>query len=307
MTHSPVYLPNDSVPTAKVILDSISPQRYRLITVEARIHRFVLAELNTHRVFSRNSASSRAIPVKKMMDSVANDPAMPMWWGKTQKGMAASEEVSPEVVTRCREMWICARDSALRSAKILLEDGLHKQIVNRLLEPFAWHTVIISSTCWANFFRQRCHPAAMPEMRAAAEAIRDAISASSPTLLRTGEWHMPYFGSQYGDDVDALKDPAHGRDFLEHAKKLSVARCARVSYLTHDGVRDTREDHDMYTRLATADVPHASPFEHVATPWAWSNSSCGNFWGWRQMRHVVFEEDQDRNEFYELPSGVRIR
>lgn len=256
---------------AKVICDSLGSTGTRLTTVEVKLHRFVLAELNTHRMFSRNSASSRAIPVEKMIQRAIEDPAIPLHWGQNQKGMQANEELPGEAVVECRREWLYARNDAVNAVRKLINLGLHKQVANRLLEPFMWHTVIISATEWDNFFAQRCHAAAQPEMRAAAEAIRAVIEASNPVEVGDG-WHLPYVSENEGLSI-------------ELAKKISVARCARVSCLTQDGVRDTRLDLELHDRLASAAPPHASPFEHVATPAPLSDHLPGNFRGWMQLRH----------------------
>lgn len=263
-------------PTAKVIADSVEPMGSRLTTMEVRLHRFVLAEFNTHRVFSRNSASSRAIPIEKRISEAVEDPAMPLHWGENQRGMQADREGDEHWIAACRREWLRARDHAVASAQYLSLIGLHKQVTNRLLEPFLWHTVVVSATNWMGFFEQRCSPLAQPEMRAAAEAMRAALDASQPKSLPYGAWHLPYV------QPDELRDE---RLTTPDLCRLSVARCARVSYLTHDGVRDWSKDFDLHDRLLGASPPHASPFEHVACAvgsdrcWHW-----GNFEGWAQLR-----------------------
>jgi thymidylate synthase ThyX len=269
-------------PSARIVADSVSPAGVRLVTVEAHIHRFVLAELNTHRALSRNSASSRARPVSKVLADVVDDPAFPVEWGRNQSGMQAHERVSDDAAARADEVWLAARDAAVAHAQQLADIGVHKQLVNRVLEPFLWHVVVVSATEWDNFFAQRCHPDAQPEIRVAAEAMRDAIAASTPTPVANGGWHLPYLRPGELDELDAA-----GHD-VEIAKRISVARCARVSYLTQDGVRDWSKDLDLYDRLTTQQPPHASPLEHVATPDA---HGTGNFRGWQQLRHVVLEAD----------------
>lgn len=242
------------------------------------MHRYVLAEFNTHRKFSRNSASSRAIPIKKRIDSVMNDPAMPLEWGSNQRGMQAGEEVDEDAQRRARISWLTARDKAVSAVQALDEIGIHKQVANRLLEPFLWHTVIVSSTEWDNFFAQRCSPLAQPEIRVVAEKMQEVLHASEPQPLKVDQWHTPYL-------------QADERNFsVDDRIALSVARCARMSYLTHDGHRDHKADFDLYNRLATADPPHWSPMEHVATPLIspdlYPSNICGNFDGWGQWRHI---------------------
>lgn len=258
--------------TAVVIADSMSHNSTRLITVEARIHRFVLAEANTHRVFSRNSSSSRAIPISRMIESVMLDPAMPISWGSNKPGMQAGDELSDSDTDKAKAAWLDARDAAVEAAEKLSTIGLHKQVANRLLEPFMWHTVLISSCEWGNFFEQRCSPLAQPEMKAAADAIKWAIDHSGPA---PAAHHLPY-----------ITPFERGKLTLQEQMACSVARCARVSYLTHgDTDLNVEKDIALYKRLVTANPPHWSPLEHVATSAnGWPHP--GNFMGdWLQLRH----------------------
>jgi hypothetical protein len=289
----------------EILADSIGPTGKRLTTVCVTYPRFVHAELMTHRMFSRNSASSRAIPNEKLRQRVIDDPAMPVFWGKNQAGMAAAEELfdlgdpkqrlrdgnvlvppahnnvdgeaqlmSYEMAcprTAAQEMWLAARDMMLDFSERLARVGLHKQLCNRLIEPWMGITVIVSSTEWENFFRLRCHPAAQPEIRVAAEMIRDAMEKSEPISIGANGWHLPLVRAQ---DVD----------FKTELFKLSVARCARVSYLTHDGRRDPQADLDLYEKLATSG--HWSPFEHAAQALP-EAERIGNFIGWKQHRADV--------------------
>lgn len=263
-------------PSAKIILDSISPDGDRLTTMEVVCHRFMLAEFNTHRVFSRNSASSRAIPVKKQLGRVLNDLAYPLAWPKEQSGMQGGDDLDQAVIEEIKDLWEEARDSAVHTVMDLQKLGLHKSVANRLLEPFMWHTIVVSSTEWDNFFGLRCNPMAQPEIQAAAYAMRDALNQSTPVQTKPLQWHMPYI--QPDEFVDYL---------TVDLKAISAARCARVSYLTQDGVRDYEKDIELYERLVSAEPSHASPLEHVATPWSQAYSKLGNFTGWKQLRHKV--------------------
>ncbi len=274
-TASPAGEMAPTVPNATVIADSISPAGVRLTTIEVTLHRFVLAELNTHRVFSRNSASSRAIPVSKQVARVVHDPAIPVEFGANQPGMQAAAPLEGAEHEAALATWLQARDAAVEAVERLAELGVHKQVTNRILEPFMWHTVIITSTEWDGFWEQRCSPLAQPEIRWAAEAMRAAFDASTPAPVGLGEWHMPYVRDEDGD-LD-----------LETAKAVSAARCARVSYLTHDGRRDIAKDIELYERLVTARPPHFSPLEHVATPTADGDQPPGNLRGWAQVRHIA--------------------
>ena len=286
-------------PTARIILDSLHPNGTdRLTTMEVKLHRFVLAEFNTHRVFSRNSASSRAIPLAKQIETVLTNPAFPICWPKEQKGMQGGEELSEAWQDEAEYTWHQARDAAVDLARVLGQQiGVHKSVASRLLEPFMWQTIIVTSTEWTNFFQLRCSPMAQPEIRAAAEAMQAALTASTPIPLAYGEWHLPFVTGYDADRLGAA-DPADvlpadtPLDFgpTDLAKLCSAARCARVSYLTHDtGTRDVGRDLDLALRLINPGdgAFHASPFEHVATPVTASYTVLGNFTNFKQFRHEL--------------------
>lgn len=240
--------------------------------MEVTFPRFVLAEFNTHRTFSRNSASSRAIPTAKLIERVETDPAMPLEWGRNKAGMSASDLLPADQAQEAQRVWLRARDAAVAGAKRLLDLQVHKQELNRLLEPFLWHTVIVSATEWENFFELRCAPNAAPELRAAAVAMREALAASIPQTLPYGQWHTP------------LMQPDESGLELETRRRVSAARCARVSYLTHQGTREIDGDLALYERLRGD--RHLSPFEHVATPVSGTGFQA-NFRGWVQMRREI--------------------
>lgn len=278
---SAVTLPTDANFTvgtsAEVVADSLSPTGVRLTTVDVTLHRYVLAELNTHRALSRNSASSRAVPIAKKVARVSDWPALPVRWGTAQPGMQSGPPLTGDDADHARRVWLQARDAAVEAAQQLADLGVHKEVTNRLLEPFEWHRVIVTATDWWGFFAQRRHRDAQPEIRAAADAIYQAIGASTPRSVPAGGWHLP------------LVDPTEAAELGQaDACRVSAARCARTSYLTHRGVRDWHADLDLYQRLATADPPHASPLEHVATPH--HGDTAGNFHGWAQLRHQVFPD-----------------
>lgn len=272
-----------SGPTAKVICDSVSPYGIRLTTIEVKYHRFVLPEVNTHRAFSRNVASNRAIPYKKLRDMIKADPAIPLSWPQEQKGMQGGEELNEGLVLSCEGLWLRAMDNAIESADKLHILGVHKSVINRLLEPFQYVTAIISATSWQGFFDQRDSKLAQPEIAELARAMRKAIEGSKPRRVGRGEWHLPYIDSDDLAEAHRLNLTPH--DALELFKQISAARCARVSYLTHDGKRDWSADLSLFSRLATAYPPHWSPLEHVATPVPNLPNHKGNFHQWAQLRH----------------------
>lgn len=263
---------------ARVLCDSVSPAGHRLTTMEWTFPRFILAEVNTHRMLSRNSASSRAIPVEKRVRAVEDAMFVPEAFSQNQRGMQAAGNIEDQ--TEAREIWQSAGDYACMKASQLAKLGVHKQHANRLLEPFVWHTAIISATDWDNVWAQRCHPDAQPEFRIIAELARQAMDASSPTELPEELWHMPLVGDEVGDPTDDTVDgiprliwPAANNPkgdpygylaMIEEMCKISVGRCARVSYLTHDGKRDFMADIELANKLVNSG--HMSPFEHVARP-----------------------------------------
>ena len=274
---------------AKIIADSISPEGNRITTMQIKFHRFVLAEFNTHRRFSRNFSSSRAIPTKKLLDQVRNNPAMPLWWGKNQSGMQAPEELDDHTKAGAIIQWKRAADQAAFMAHSLADIGVHKQIVNRLIEPFLYVEGIVTSTDWQNFFDLRCHPDAQPEIQALAYKMRDVLNASTPTPLDHGDWHIPYISSDdhftIDDHYEELGRPATF-SLWEELAKVSAARCCRVSYLKHDGTTATiKEELALFDKLAGGVPIHASPLEHQARCVPECDSSLSrNFSGWVQFR-----------------------
>lgn len=225
----------------------------RLTTFEVVFPRCVLAEFNTHRYFSRNSASSRAIPVKKMIERVLNNGYVPWHWGKNQKGMQAENQVTEADANISKIIWKMATQQAVNSATFLGDVGIHKQITNRLLEPFMLHTVIVTATHYGNFFNQRCHPDAHPDIRMVALLMRELYEQGTPASLVPGEYHLPLVSE------DELAEFS-----IEDLIKISAGRCARVSYLTHDGRRDVSADIELAERLVLSG--HMSPLEHIARP-----------------------------------------
>lgn len=244
-------------PSAKIIADSVGyygGAMSRLITIQLRYPRIVHSELNTHRVFSRNASSSRAIPVAKMIEQVRNNPAAPYVWTTNKPGMQGDVVTDPELIAKYDQMWIEAANQAADNAEVLMGEGLHKQVVNRILEPFQWISVIVTATEWANWFELRNHKDADPTIKRLAEVMLAAMEASEPKHLIAGEWHLPYVSKE---EKSALP--------IATLVKISAARCARVSYLTHDGeFPDVDKDIALYERLVGSRPLHASPIEHQA-------------------------------------------
>lgn len=256
--------------SATIVADSVSPHGDRLTTLELTFPRFLLPEFNTHRAFSRNSASSRARSVKKTIQEVRDDPFVPVHWPSERVGMAGGAELSPLNRSGAERLWCAAAHTACEDAEALVSDGLHKSLVNRLLEPFMWHTVVVTATDWDDFFAQRLAllddgtPAAELHFYDLAQEMARALILSQPREPAGDEWHLPYVSSS---ELTLLANtPEYGPNWLQVAIKLSVARCAGVSYLNQGLVRERDKELRLYERLRTAKPPHWSPFEHVARP-----------------------------------------
>ncbi len=254
-----------------------------IITYELEYHRYIHSEFMTHRIFSRNAASSRAIPVSKMIDLVRTSPATPIHWGKNQAGMQASEECNNDVSMDWdyyndehvhgtpNEAWIEASSHAMYKAECFNEAGYHKQITNRLLEPFQMIKVVVTATELDNFFWLRFHKAAQPEVQELARCMLVAKKRSVAEVIQVGEWHTPYFGNGYWKPEvtytrNEIKQPDCNLDMynLEEALKISASCCAQVSYRKTD---DSLEKADKVWQMLTTDERiHSSPTEHQATP-----------------------------------------
>lgn len=259
---------------ASIITDSVSFDDVRLTTFVLRYPRFIHSELLTHRVFSRNASSSRAIPLVKFIQQVKNDPAIPIHWGRNESGMQASEEIDSDHIETAKNIWVASAESALIYATKLGALGLHKQVVNRILEPYQFISVVLTGTNFLNFFNLRTHEAAQPEIRALALKMQKEYNEHIPT--KTDSWHLPFIlESEKQLDIEIIK-------------KVSVARCARVSYNNHDNSAPSIEkDQNLYSKLLES--KHLSPFEHIACPDD-PTKYFGNFRGWKQLRKFIIGE-----------------
>lgn len=275
--------------TAKMIADSFfydddkDGDDCRICTLQLRYPRFIHAEFMTHRVFSRSASSSRAIPIGKIISQVWNDPAMPIYWGANESGMQAKAELTGLKLSLVKFIWKTSAKVACIFAYGFSKIGLHKQIGNRILEPWQYINVIVTSTEWDNFFELRIHPDAQPEIQALAKAIYDEMESSVTIQREHTEWHLPYITDEERKYYD-----------IEDLLKASTARCARVSYSNHDGTAaNLANDIKLHDRLVGSVPIHASPAEHQATPGDptyWYR----NFRGWIQYRDRV---EQKLNKF----------
>ncbi len=306
--------------SASIIADSVSPDGTRLTSFVLKFPRIVLAEFNTHRVCSRNSASSRAIPFKTMLDMVIHDPFIPLEFQVDHKGMQGTKNLTGELLEHAIYFWMEARDSAVQSALELhtldeqdsflfldldkiLEDSpvkVTKQLCNRLLEPFLWHTVIVTGTDWDNFFALRYHDAAEIHISKLAEKMLTTYNLSIPVSKQPGEWHIP-FGDKIEENrltdklsYDNISDPELVKQFIQDKKlKIATARCARVSYLNYEGKDDYEADEKLYNNLLK--MGHMSPLEHCAKVDTVAPLN-GNFRGnWTQLRKLFVGENKKDN------------
>lgn len=268
---------------AKLVAYSVSPQGKKIATFELTYHRYIHGEVMTHRLFSRNAMSSRAVPVNKMLDIIREAPAMPIHWGKNQPGMQAKQENSEKIwydwteiygkevvdlYCSAPEAWGRAAEDAIKWAKRFSDAGYHKQIVNRLVEPFQMMKTVMTATELDNFFWLRLDEDAQPEIFEMARCMRECLLQVEPEVLQAGEWHTPYVGHKntaqrgllyYVQDGDELKFISK-----EEALAISSSCCAQVSYRNLDNTYEKAMA--IYERLLSGAKVHASPFEHQATP-----------------------------------------
>lgn len=298
--------------TARIIAISIAPNGQLIVSWELEYQRFIHGEFMTHRLFSRNAASSRAIPVATIIDQVRNNPAMPIHFGQNMPGMQAKQELGTFRKKAAKKLWKIAAKAACKVAEAMTRVGLHKQVANRILEPFQTMKTVMTATCMENFFWLRNHEDAQPEIRELARLMWEELQIHLPFAqkLQPGQWHTPYVWSgkhaETGEFVYYIYgDESKGEDYqifltLEQALQVSSSCCAQVSYRKLD---DTLEKAQMvYKRLVDSEPVHASPFEHQATPMKRNadfrnkgithrdregNFWSGNFVGWIQHRQLI--------------------
>lgn len=249
---------------ARVIADSINKRGTRITTFELEYPRIIHSELLTHRVFSRNAASSRAIPVNTMLDLIEANPAMPSHWGKNQPGMQAQEELGELEKESVKQLWLSACKSAVSHARVMNDIKAHKQVINRITEPYQHMKVVLTGTDFANWFWLRDHTEADPTIAELAGKMLVSYNQSKPELLLDGQWHLPYVATtyvngnqRYFESFDSNKEIT-----LEEALMISSSSAAQVSYRKTDGSLEKAQM--VYDRLVNSTPVHASPFEHCA-------------------------------------------
>jgi len=289
----------DSGVVARVVASSYAPASgSQIITWELEYPRIIHSEVMTHRVFSRNGASSRAIPIQKVIEQVKTNPAKPVHWGKNQPGMQAKEELSPLAKRQVEALWETAATEMAFLANAMDECGAHKQIANRILEPFQFMKVVLTATEVNNFFWLRLHEDADPTIVALARCMDQSAGEAPVQFLGAGDWHTPYF-------EDGFWSAFTHKESKEEALAISASCCAQVSFRALDQSLEKAEK--IYQRLVDSEPVHASPFEHQATPMAaitqgtlphgcqdgvthvdrYGDYWSGNFRGWIQNRQLI--------------------
>lgn len=266
------------MPEVTILADSISEEGYRLTTFQLKFWRAILPEITRHRICSFSVKSSRATPVQKYIDEIRSKPWGPEFWGLNQKGMTPEQEADSKVIDVCKYVWCTSADSACMMAESLQRMNIHKQVINRLLEPYMYTEMVISATDWANFWKLRIAPDAQAEIYTLAKEMKKQYDESSPVLLHNGEFHMPYVSVAEKETYD-----------IETCVKISAARCARVSYTCFDGSTSVEKDLDLFNRLVSSG--HFSPLEHVATPVNKDKYRVSNFVGWNQLRKAYLDTE----------------
>lgn len=238
-----------------ILADSINSRHVRLTTWLLTYPRFIHAEFMTHRVFSRNASSSRAIPLKKTIESIRANPALPEWWGKHKGGMQAGDQLVEPQLLVVQDDSLRAMNNCITRAEYADAQGLHKSITNRWLEPWSHITVIATATHMGNFFGLRAHPAAEPTFQVLAYGMLGDYLTSDPFLVKDGDWHIP-FTTKETANLD-----------LNTRLKIATARACWVSCNAPDKEFGTTEeliDAATVRHDASEKAGHWSPFEHCA-------------------------------------------
>jgi thymidylate synthase ThyX len=282
---------------AEVLADSTA-SGHRLTTFKLRYPRFIHSEMMTHRILSRNAASSRAIPTERLIEQVRKDPFVPATFNQRVKGMGVGDEMDAKDAALGKHIWLNAADAAAKHADSFVDLGLDKSRANRILEPFLWYTAIFTGTEWDNFLALRDHEGAQPEIQAITRCIKKGFDLSNPQELYDGQWHLPLVRK---DELEHLCDrrqqgpPENVAGWVDYYKMISASRCARVSF---DRTDDETHEKTLERARILMGNGHLSPFEHVARPWTdreWNLDDevpASNFTGWLQMRKEIPNESR---------------
>lgn len=236
---------------AEILLDSVV-NGVRVTSYQVTFPRIILAEIGTHRVFSRSFQSSRALPPTRQREMASFTPEI---WRLDNPGMQPKNAADEIVSDKAELVWEMARKSAMLFSEQLAALGIAKELCNRVVEPFVMCRGVITSTRWENFFNLRCHTDAQYEFQILAKIMEGQLYASRPVARGL---HLPYI-----QDIDEIS--SWDAETLLKKIKLSVARCARVSYKNFDG-NETKWEQDLalYQKLVISRPVHASPAEHQA-------------------------------------------
>ncbi len=289
----------------KVVLYSANPLDQRIACLEWRFPRVVLAETVTHRKLlhelgveelcihdttttdelSKNSASSRAIPLKTMLQDVREYPYVPDKWSKNNAGMSETEYLSGDDADENNADWLAAMHYNIAVGQRMADRGTHKQDVNRLLEPWAWTTQVVTATCWDNFFALRCDRRAAPAFRTLARLAYLALRDSVPQSLNWEDWHLPYIRKHEAQGIP-----------VSTLLKISTARVAWTSYASPDKSTDIGKALDTYGKLVGGYPLHASPMEAQAQArppryFADNPEHISNLKHWLQHRKLLAREN----------------
>lgn len=298
---------------AEIVADSIDEKNCRITTFLLTYPRFIHSELMTHRVFSRNASSSRAIPIKTSVANIRKDMARPLTFLKNKPGMQGGEPLGFFGQFLAELLWYGMGHVACIVALLMVRLGIHKQYGNRILEPWSHITVVLTSTQWANWFGLRIHKDAQPEIRRLAEEMLYCLKTHEPKKLERYMWHLPFVD-------EPLKANPHLEPVSESQMALiykSVAACARTSYLNHDKTNSTLDaDKKLYAMLVGSSPMHASPAEHQAmclgtSEFDWDFHD-GNLAGWLQYRKFLHNEtitvyDYDYDPNYDKGVQINLR
>lgn len=312
---------------AQVVLDSISPEGHRLTTIRAEFPKYLQQEINTHKILSRSAASSRATPVESTLarllgraeteraPAIAPDPFVPLRFERNASGMQSQTPLTDGDEQIARAIWLSAMKMACSHAEYLHQKDIHKQFINRIVEPYVWSRCVLTGTEWANFFALRTHEKAEPHFRYLARAMWIAYRRSTPQPVNYGEWHLPFVKPSDRDEMATKRreigglamQPSPDRNRLSdeayYLARLSAARCARVSYAMHDRKKrpTIQDDLELWERLVGETPKHVGPLEHQATPFhpavqAGQPQLRSNLCGWIQLRKLIPDENITRFE-----------
>lgn len=275
----------------EVVLASRHAQTGRLVvSLHMRYPRIIHGELMTHRVFNRNARSSRAVPIKTLLGEIRSSAFIPWHWTGAKPGMqgvpnwqekilvkgAAALHVDTDIPVNAEAAWLWGRDLMADLAESFADADYHKQVANRLVEPWMWMDLLVTSTHWANFMHLRDHPDAEPHIRDLAVLVGKALEAAGDQaqILHPGQWHLPYVTREeidrelpawrFTSAADAVLRPE--TTVADLGKMISAARCARISYKPFDGNSTYEKEIERFNSLIGNDAVHASPLEHQCTP-----------------------------------------